>query len=349
MSNNGIIYQLCPDVLVSQADLTDKLSAPVAMTQLPSISSFGPGGRKSVHASNNARLDSSPIITLGSGIRKIGITFALYYDAGQLNTVFPFFACGSIAALDRIKWIASGHGDIFTISRTHETLTIKSEIVNEAGSDILALTHTPVTLIPGQHYRFEILLDYTDTIAKSKVWLDGVMICDATFARDRAEPVAGGSTSDFEYVALTGGSGGADPYWANHFADVVIYDPDHFGDGTSPIGPLSVHYTPAGPDFGLPVDDATSVLIPGAPGLTYDVDAMSDDVTYASYAIARTAPQISGLPHQYRLTTSTSLGKTETFSSPVMQRDAPENIEYHLNLNYTASELSAMSIEMEML
>lgn len=150
--------------------------------------------------------------------------------------------------------------DLLSISMDRDgSLLVEHVVQRSTGSSSslsrLVLGDSGFALTPGQLYSLEALIDVSGEMARIAVWLDGVVIVDAEFPRDRVTPYGDIRTDIIQYIGL-GGYFGAGP----DFSDICVYDA---AEMPAPIGPLSVrHYPLDDPAFGLPIDDSTSVEIP---------------------------------------------------------------------------------------
>ncbi len=292
---NGIYFAEGFDAYAAVSEIVGRFSRLGVPGQEPTLNSTGGKlGRKTICAAGKFG-GAGLFFDLPAGLKKVGIHFTYSYastaapssgdyryllSAGSLGRRLAYEASLVGSASPNV---ANAPSDLLTLMQTTAARNfsalngIQVAASGSASVNALTLPATTYAFPANQPVSVEAVIDVSGATAIVKVWIDGTLIVNTTFARDRVVPLAGVKTDAIEYIALNADS-------PSRYSDIVVYNPDVL---VAPIGPVSVRLVPALDDnFSVNFNDASPEEI----GTSFESFPMTDagsGIVYGAQLVAR--------------------------------------------------------------
>lgn len=285
--------------------------------------------------------------------QKIGIHFRM--RCSSFGMTLPFICLGgsktrgditTAAASDTVITSNNVASDIISLSLpSSRILEVHSVIRGSAGKNALLVGQAAMpAMVSEQLYAVDMIIDLSATTAIVKVALDGVVVLDTTFDRDRIAPAAGYVTDMIEYVAFLGPHSTANI--RPKFSDIVIYTPD---ENLTPLGPLAVDYV-YGEGLARPITNTSGFIVPLGDSVIKPVVTSGSDIgpVYAARMIGRTLPGVTERPYDAKISiidaadaelVSVETGRVDSMS--------PQFLEAPLTGVTQMSDLAGLRVKME--
>lgn len=286
---------------------------------------------------------------LDAPVQRIGVHFRV--RMAGFGPSIPVVVAGGRRMRADISNGASSDAAITSLGAASDTLSLTlpnsryaqlHNIVRSAATkNALLVGQSSIQMSANQLYSVEILADVSAPLARMVMAIDGVIVVDETYDRDRIAPADGYTNDEFSHVTFLWPT--STPAYRPSFSDVVIYEPDA-GD-LAPIGPLAVDYMPSS-GTGLPVSDRSGFVVDSGSTVEHALATAESGLReiFAARAISRTISGAADQPYSGRVTLSDSDGDIARLETGRIDSMSPKFIEAPLTDVRHISDLSSLKI-----